>query len=128
MRSTFYSKGYNANAIGDKESEWVGLYTSFMEGVLDPFFYLFPVFDTKLRWMFPSRTRVHRNVDVFLSKITEIIENKRAAIASDSYANTTEDSEKDLCTLMIEAEASSGGKLTNEEMMVRRNIMNHGLA
>ncbi|KAG1085710.1 hypothetical protein G6F42_021281 [Rhizopus arrhizus] len=109
--------GYNANAIGDKESEWVRLYTSLIDGIFDPFFFFFPIFDTKLRWMFPSRVKIHQNVDVFLSKIAEIIEDKRAAVASNSYANAADDNEKDLCTLMIEAEASLGGRLTNEEMM-----------
>ncbi|KAL9537251.1 hypothetical protein MBANPS3_011946 [Mucor bainieri] len=109
--------GHNANAIGDKESEWVHLYTSLMDGSTDPFFYLFPIFDTKLRWMFPSRTKIHQNVEVFLSKITSIIEDKRTSIANKDYGTAVEDNEKDLCTLMIEAEASSGGKLSNEEMM-----------
>lgn len=70
--------------------------------------------------MFPSRVRIHQNVDAFLSKITGIIEDKRATIGSDEYASAIIDNEKDLCTLMIEAEASSGGRLTNDEMMVRQ--------
>lgn len=71
--------------------------------------------------MFPSRVEIHQNVDVFLSKIAEIIEDKRTAVPINGYANTVDDNEKDLCTLMIEAEASLGGRLTNEEMMVRRH-------
>lgn len=111
-------EGYNANAIGDRESEWVRLFTNLKEGVFNPFFFFFPIFDTKLRWMFPSRVKVHQDLKVFLSKITEVIVEKRASFTNSGIMDSVNDNEKDLCTLMIEAEESEGGKLTNEQMMV----------
>ncbi|KAI7891077.1 cytochrome P450 [Mucor mucedo] len=108
--------GYNANAIGDKNSEWVGYYTALSKGAFDPFFFLFPIFDTTLRWMFPSRMHLHKILEVFLGKITQIIVDKREMIAKGG-ASSLGENEKDLCTLMIEAEEGEGGVLTNAEMM-----------
>ncbi|KAI7897291.1 cytochrome P450 [Mucor mucedo] len=109
--------GYNANAIGDKNSEWVRYYTTLVKGVFNPFFFLFPIFDTKLRWMFPSRVRLHQTLKDFLAKVEQIIIEKRLLIAKQGGIDSLDDAEKDLCTLMIEAEAGEGGALTNEEMM-----------
>lgn len=111
-------QGYNANAIGDRESEWVRLFSNLKNGAFNPFFYFFPIFDTKLRWMFPSRVKVHQELEIFLSKITEVIVDKRASFKKSGVMDSVDDSDKDLCTLMIEAEESEGGKLTNEQMMV----------
>jgi hypothetical protein len=57
-----------------------------------------------------------------LSKINDIIIEKRALIASSGGINSLDDSEKDLCTLMLEAEMGEGGALTNEQMMVKKAI------
>lgn len=88
------------------------------DGAFHPFFFLFPIFDTKLRWMFPSRVRLHKVLEAFLARIDDIIVEKRALIANNGGIGSLDDSEKDLCTLMIEAESGEGGTLTNEQMMV----------
>ena len=79
---------------------------------------MFPILDTKLRWMFPKRVQLRKDLDAFLSKIEDIVNEKRATIAKEGGVSSIDNADKDLCTLMIEAESNEGGKLTNEEMMV----------
>lgn len=89
---------------------------------LPPFYFLFPIFDTNLRWLIPSRDQLHKDLDVFLSRINDVIVEKRALIADKGGIDSLDDNEKDLRTLMIEAEEGEGGTLTNEEMMVNMYI------
>jgi cytochrome P450 len=88
------------------------------EGAFHPFYFLLPIFDTKLRWLFPARVQLHKDLETFLSKINDVIIEKRALIANNGGIDSLDENEKDLCTLMIEAEQGEGGTLTNEEMMV----------
>lgn len=69
--------------------------------------------------MFPSRMHLHKILEVFLGKITQIIVDKREKIAKQGGIESLGENEKDLCTLMIEAEEGEGGVLTNAEMMVK---------
>ncbi|CAO3683430.1 unnamed protein product [Umbelopsis vinacea] len=107
---------YNANAIGNKDSEWVKLYTDLKEGAFNPLFFLIPAFDTKYRHLFPSRVQLHQDLKLFLRKIEDIIVEKRAKLAEGR--SLLDETEKDLCTLMLEAEADGeGSSLSNSELM-----------
>ncbi|KAG2211279.1 hypothetical protein INT47_006399 [Mucor saturninus] len=109
--------GYNANAIGDKNSEWVNYYSSLMNGAFIPIYAIVPILDTSLRWMSPSRVQLHKTLKIFLKRIGDIVTEKRALIANKGGIGSLDDSEKDLCTLIIEAESGDGGVLTNEQML-----------
>lgn len=108
---------YNANAIGDRNSDWVKLYSDLKDGAFHPLFFLIPAFDTKYRHLFPRRVQLHQDLKRFISKIENIIVNKRAQLAEGR--SQLDEAEKDLCTLMLEAEADGeGSSLTNEELLV----------
>lgn len=110
--------GFNADAIGNPDSEWVHLFTDAMAAAFDPFFYLFPVFDTTLLWMFPRRAKLHQGAEQLLKPIEDIIVEKKEKLRQ-GITSSLENNEKDLCTLVLEAEMDgSGGGLTIDEIKV----------
>lgn len=85
------------------------------------FFVLFQIFDDQLKWMFPARVNAHKNLDNLLQRIDEMVTMKRNTITD--KIDTPEykalpDSEKDLLTLMLEAELQGEGKLSDLELRV----------
>ncbi|KAI7894926.1 cytochrome P-450 cyp509A1 [Mucor mucedo] len=107
---------FDFNAIKDRNSEWACRYDKISEGLRDSKFFYFPIFDTKLRWMFPKRVQLHKEMDSFLEMLDEVIFKKREAIKNGLQNNALEDNEKDLLTLMIESEDLQEGGLTDEEL------------
>ena len=72
--------------------------------------------------MFPQRRKVRHDLDRFLEKIDEMIEMKRTKLQSGQDDNEHwAENEKDLLTLMLEAEMKGEGKMTNEELQVSLN-------
>ncbi|KAM3583176.1 hypothetical protein VKS41_004927 [Umbelopsis sp. WA50703] len=107
---------YNANAIGDRDSEWVKLYTDLKDGAFHPLYFLIPAFDTKYRHLFPRRVQLHQDLKRFISKIEDIIVKKRAQLLQGR--SQADETEKDLCTLMLESEADGeGSSLSNDELL-----------
>lgn len=108
---------FDFNALGDKNNKWVHYYDSIKIGMANPFFMIFPAFDTKWVHWFKKRQQVHENMAKFKENLDNIITEKRALVAK----NMTDglESEKDLLTLMIESEMSLGGEtMSNEELRV----------
>lgn len=82
---------------------------------MDPLFYFFPGLDTDYLWLFPKRQEVHKELDVFLKMVREIIIKKRHTLegqkklkelAISNGEAVVEDeraSEKDILTLLIES-------------------------
>lgn len=89
------------------------------------FFLLFQVFDDQLKWMFPSRVEAHHHLDKLLEKIDNMVIEKRATISerinSPDYA-AIPDAEKDILSLMLEAEMQGEGKLSDLELRVSDSI------
>ncbi|ORY94215.1 cytochrome P450 [Syncephalastrum racemosum] len=109
--------GFNFNALRDKDNKWVTGYNSIKDGMIKPLFIMFPIFDTKLRWMFPERCKAHAHLTEFLAMLDQIIENKRNVIAEKKLASI-DDNENDLLSLMIESglEEGDAASLSNEEL------------
>lgn len=83
----------------------------------NPFFMIFPSFDTKWVHWFKKRQQVHDNMTKFKENLDNIITEKRALVAK-NLSNGLE-SEKDLLTLMIESEMCLGGEtMSDEELRV----------
>lgn len=113
--NSILSLGFDFKALSDPNSEWVITYEKINEDIEKPFFYLFPVFDKELVWMFPDRVKAHREMDRFLNMLDEVIVNKRNILEKEKG-----DNEKDLLTLMIESENRGEGLMSNEELKVRK--------
>ncbi|KAJ8659175.1 hypothetical protein O0I10_005214 [Lichtheimia ornata] len=109
---------FDFHAIEDPKSEWVVRYRDIMEATLNPWFVIFYNLDMKYLFLFPGRKRMHRELDIFLGMMDEVIAHKRQVL-KDQQSKVPE-SERDLLTLMIEAENSGEGAMTNEEL--RNNL------
>jgi cytochrome P450 len=126
MRLTcLFVLGFDFEAVTRMDSEWLEGYDKIRLSVTKPFFLLFQIFDDQLKWMFSSRVEAHRNLDALLEKIDGMVADKRVSITE--KINTLEykalpDSEKDLLTLMIEAELQGEGKLSDLEIRVCNTI------
>ncbi|KAI8147944.1 cytochrome P450 [Fennellomyces sp. T-0311] len=108
--------GFDFNSIEDKNSEWVLAYDQVMSNLRTPLYYLFPILDTKLRFLIPGRQKKHEQATKLLSLLNGIIWNKREALRQ-SKGPQIKDSEKDLVTLLIEAGSECGQALTDEELL-----------
>lgn len=119
MISWHWNLGFDFKAITEKDNEWVKTYNAIDKGLQDPFFFVLPILDTKLLWLSPKRQAVHREVERFTAMIDQIIIKKREAIATGTNQNDAlEENEKDLLTLMIEAQAKGEGIMSNKELKV----------
>ncbi|KAI7884021.1 cytochrome P450 [Lichtheimia hyalospora FSU 10163] len=105
---------FDFHAVEDPNSEWVIRYRDLMDAGNNPWFFIFYNLDMKYRFLFPSRVRVHRELDIFLGMMDEIIAHKRQIL--NSQQSKVPESERDLLTLMIEAENSGEGSMTNKEL------------
>ncbi|KAI7882939.1 cytochrome P450 [Lichtheimia hyalospora FSU 10163] len=112
---------FDFNAVQDKDSEWVSRYNTVMTSAFEIPYIMFPILET---WLLPfnsSRKYKHAEANKFLRMIDQIIIEKRKTLQSKSSAGEKEDQEKDLLTMMIEAENSGEGVMTNEEL--RNNVI-----
>ena len=109
---------FDFNAIKDDDSAWVHTYYNINAALQDPFYFLFPIFDQSLLWLFPKRMAIHKEMDHFNNMLSQVIENKRAHIASGIQNDNLQENEKDVLTLLIESEQRGEGALTDEELRV----------
>ncbi|CDS03773.1 hypothetical protein LRAMOSA01174 [Lichtheimia ramosa] len=112
---------FDFNAIQAKDNEWVARYNTVMSSAFDIPHMVFPSLDTWLLPFNPSRKRQHAEADKFLGMIDQIILEKRKTLQNKSLTTEGQDEEKDLLTMMIEAENSGEGVLTNQEL--RNNVV-----
>lgn len=82
--------------------------------------------DSKHVSWFPKRKHVHDELGKFLKLIDDVIENKRAFLENTTLSDIPE-AERDILTLMLEAESAEDGRLTDEELRVskRRSVIDH---
>ncbi|KAI8994752.1 cytochrome P450 [Pilobolus umbonatus] len=110
------SFGFDFNSLGEDENEWVNTYNTIKDNMLHPIFAMFPVLETTLLGLFKGRKNVHEKLQVFLTKLDAIIDEKKQFIRE---SKMLPDEDKDLLTLMIES-AESGDSINNEEL--RNNL------
>lgn len=112
----FFIVEFEFGAIDNPKSEWVDRYQRLIEATFNPWFIAFPNLDMRYRFLFPSRKRLHREMDAFLDKMSQVITHKRELL--NHQKTTVPESERDILTLMIEAEKNGEGSMTNEELQV----------
>lgn len=84
-----------------------------------------PIFDTTFRWLFPKRQAVHRELDRFHKMLDNVIAQKRQEIANGAdQKDTYDENEKDLLSLLIQAEAKGEGVMSDQELKVS-NILQY---
>lgn len=126
-------KDFQFNSLQDSTNEYVSRYEKVVEAVMDPLFYFFPGLDTDYLWLFPKRQEVHKELDVFLKMVREIIIKKRQTLdgqkklkelAISNGEAVVEDEragEKDILTLLIEsadAEENKDISVISDDMLL----------
>jgi cytochrome P450 len=96
---------YDFEALDNPNNEKVENYNIIMEGIRDPVFFFFPILEKRFLWAFPRRRGLHRKMDDMDKLFYSIIDHKRQTLASKK--GSVEDAEKDLLTLMLEANEDS---------------------
>lgn len=109
---------FDFNAITDANNEWVQRYSQINSGLHDPMFHFFPSFDTKWLWFFPQRANLHKELDIFLRMLDNIIAKKRETIKHGLHNDALEENERDLLGLMIEAEERGEGIMNDDDLKV----------
>ncbi|CEP14750.1 hypothetical protein [Parasitella parasitica] len=119
--------GFDFECVSVVDNKWLEGYDNIRTNLVDIFFILFQIFDDELKWMFPHRVSAHKDLDRLLANIDNVIVQRRAEMASkDRKTSNILDAEKDILTLMLEAEQQGDGKLSDLEL--RRNITGFFLA
>ena len=113
------NSGFDFNAVNDTNSEWVKRYTTVMSGALDPLYLMFPILDNLLLPFNAKRLYRYNELQKLLKMLDHVIVNKRNAIKNGEYQHV-DDSEKDLLTMMIEAEDAGEGIMSDEDLRVSR--------
>ncbi|KAI8381241.1 cytochrome P450 [Radiomyces spectabilis] len=104
--------GFDFRAITDADNEWVTAYKEIKMNIVHPFFGVFQSFDhPRWFWLFRKRAVVHQHMTKLLTLLDGMVQQKRKFIS-----HMTDDDEKDLLTLMIEAEKNGEGYLSDEEL------------
>ncbi|KAI9317207.1 cytochrome P450 [Dichotomocladium elegans] len=111
---------FDFKSVTEKNNDWVQRYEGLMAGAMKPLFLIFQAFDQSLRFLFPNRVQEHKELDIFLEMVDQVIAKKRKAIKDQIGNPNIKDNEKDLLTMMLEAEDEHGHGMTDEEL--RSNI------
>jgi cytochrome P450 len=109
--------GYDFEALDDPDNGKVNTYNDVMAGVFQPIYLFFPMREKYFLWAMPGRRAAHKKMDTMNDIFNGIIENKRQTLAK--LKDSVEDAEKDLLTLMLEANADYDDpkhQLTNAEL------------
>jgi cytochrome P450 len=109
--------GFDFESIKDKQSRWFLTYEKINKGISDTLYHALPFLDSHFLWLLPKRRAIHQELDQFLEMIDGIIERKRQELKKGDDLNKLFN-EKDILTLLLEAEAGGEGGLTNAELKV----------
>ena len=113
--------GFDFECVSVVDNKWLKGYDNIRDNFADLFFILFQIFDDELKWMFPHRVSAHKDLDRLLANIDNVITEKKAEMAINGpNSSKVPAAEKDILTLMLEAELQGEGKLSDLEL--RRNI------
>lgn len=119
---TRLKQGFDFNAIGDENNEWTKMYGDFTVAQRNPVFFMLTWLDQEpLLRLFPKRRKAHQDLTKFLNKLDEIIIHKRQVLEGTikNDQQPLDDRDKDLLTLMLEAQQHDGeAVMTNEELKV----------
>jgi cholesterol 24(S)-hydroxylase len=116
-----FSTDFDFNALEDRNSVWVHTYNTIYTALMDPTYFFFPILESHFMWLLPKRRHAHKELEKFRGMIIGVIEEKRRKIESGQNQNINlEENEKDLITLMLESEMKGEGKMTNDELEVKK--------
>ncbi|KAI8575217.1 hypothetical protein K450DRAFT_262785 [Umbelopsis ramanniana AG] len=97
---------YDFEALDNPDNEKVKMYNEIIKGTQNPIYFFFPILEKYFLWVIPKRRALHRKMDEMNTIFFSIIDRKRKTLASNKH--NIEEGEKDLLTLMLEANEDTG--------------------
>ncbi|KAI7895101.1 cytochrome P450 [Mucor mucedo] len=111
--------GFNFQALKGDPEGWTKTYNTFILSLFDPWLSIFVKADFLIRMISPGRRRIMEASTKFNSMLDDLTNKKRQEIL-EGKRNGIPEKEKDLLTLMIEADIREGGEASTEQL--RHNI------
>lgn len=107
-------------ALDDENSVWLRTYRDALDGFLDMLVF-FPKLDSIWQLLYPPRKRRYNAAFKIIKLLDDMINSRRAELRDPALSKTDNglpEHEKDLLTLMLEAELRGEGSLTHDELRV----------
>ncbi|KAF7726767.1 cytochrome P450-dit2 [Apophysomyces ossiformis] len=111
--------GFDFNALDEARSEWLTTYEVVREGIRSPIPLLIPRLDKYVHYFSSGRRRIMAAVDKLNGLLLDMAERKREQLIQNAMEQK-EEHEKDLLTLLLEAERRGEGEASNE--FLRSNL------
>lgn len=109
--------GFNFQSLKGDPEGWTSKYNIVVSALFNPFVNLFAKYDFLIKYISPERRRVIKATDEFNLMLSDLADKRRQEIL-DGETKDIPDHEKDLLTLMIEADIREGIKTTTTELRV----------
>ncbi|KAF7721363.1 cytochrome P450-dit2 [Apophysomyces ossiformis] len=106
--------GFDFGALDGDKSEWLSTYELIREGFRTPLPWLFPKLDKYVHLFSPKRRKIIEAVDKLNGLLYKMAEQKREELKQNKALQEKEEHEKDLLTLLLEAEKREEGEVTDE--------------
>ncbi|KAI8339869.1 cytochrome P450 [Chlamydoabsidia padenii] len=107
--------GFDFESLDNPDSIWTNTYEKVRVGLRSPLSFVFPRLDWLLKYVIPGRREMDESVTKLNALFMEMIKEKRAK-ARVAIDHDTPESEKDLLTLMLEAELRGEGTTNDEQL------------
>lgn len=102
---------------GDPEG-WTDTYNIVITSLFNPYVNIFAKIDFLMKYISPERRRINRATIRFNNMLQDLADTRRQEIVNGETEGVPEN-EKDLLTLMIEADIRDGSETTTTELRVR---------
>ncbi|KAI8070672.1 cytochrome P450 [Gongronella butleri] len=110
------SFGFDFHALDDPNSVWTTTYEHIRRGFRSPYTFLFPKYDWLLRHIIPGRKQFDASVTKLNALLLDMAHKKRQEIKANAQDDSVPEAEKDLLTLMLEAEMRGEGMMSDDEL------------
>lgn len=109
--------GFDFQSLKGDPEGWTSKYNIVVSTLFNPFVNVFAKFDFLIKYVSPERRRIIKATDEFSLMLSNLADKRRQEIL-DGKKKDIPDQEKDLLTLMIEADIREGIKTTTTELRV----------
>ncbi|CEP12638.1 hypothetical protein [Parasitella parasitica] len=111
--------GFDFQSLNGDPEGWTETYNIAIAGLFDPFINIFVKVDFMMNYISSKRKRINKAITRFNSMLEDLANKRRQEILNGETLGVPEN-EKDLLTLMIEADIREGSRTTSTEL--RHNI------
>ncbi|CAO3616489.1 unnamed protein product [Cunninghamella blakesleeana] len=112
--------GIDFESLTNPDSIWTKTYEDVRIGLRNPTSFLLPFVDRHLPFLIPGRAKMLKAVRKLNQLIIEMADERRQLLKDAAYSDSIPENEKDVLTLMLEAEARGEFEATDDQ--IRSNL------